>query len=113
MQFFICQLRVPAGREAETRLLDFRIIGALAPKCLLGLLLPTCARLTTRRTYSFGMTHFWDAYVPATLGRTFVALPNLTNHVKLERNLKSLCPQWDQNNSPAKAGPFCPKIGHN
>ena len=34
-------------------------------------LLPTYASLTSRRTYSLRMAHFWDAYMPATLDRTF------------------------------------------
>jgi hypothetical protein len=101
------------GREAETRLLDFRKIGALAPECLLGLLLPTCARLTTRRTYSLNTAHFWTAGLPTTLGRTFVVLRNFDIRCQNRAPLRVPLSPKGPIELPCRSRSFLPIIGHN
>ena len=95
MQFFFATTYVSRHR-AETRLVVLLPPNHSGLGGFRGLLLPTCARLTAHRTYSFGMAHFWDTYVPVTLGRTLCCAAIFDIRCQIAHNFKPYRPQRDQ-----------------
>ena len=91
-----------------------------------GLLLPTCARLTAHRTYSFGMAHFWDAYVLALIVQVWQFAKICLTMADLTLPIRGIVPKGDLYHLPAEASllpakraglsalstEFCPATAH-
>ena len=105
MQIFFATAYVPRHR-AETRLAVFLPPSHSGLGGLRGLMLPTYARLTARRTYSLRIAQFWDAYASAINCRNLSNAQICLTMAKLASTSRGTVPKGTSNHLPAEASLF-------
>ena len=102
MQFFLATTYVSRHR-AETRLVVYLPPSHSGLGGLRGLMLPTYARLTARRTYSLRMAHFWDAYLLAHIVQVWQFAKICLTMADLTLPIRGIVPNGDLYHLPAEA----------